>query len=296
MNDRYRGAMLGTAVGDSLGAPVEGAVRVPQTYLDSLDAEPPRTYTDDAAMTLGIARSLVERSAFDGDHMARTLAEVYANEPGRGYGAGPPQVFRNLRSGAGWDEAAAGLFGGTGSFGNGAAMRVAPIALFAHPDTERVAHLAHQSALITHTHPEGIDGAVAQAVTIHRVLADDHPGPAGMVETVIPYLRTDVLRRRLSDVPRAVDEDVDFASALGNGIAARDSVPTALACFLSTPDSFRLVLRRAIGAGGDTDTIGAMAGALVGARVGLSGIPEVWRSVEDRDRFIQLADAIGQMR
>src|SRR5690606_20553177 len=84
MKDRYRGAMLGTAVGDSLGAPMEGALRVPQTYLDSVDAEPPRTYTDDAAMTLGMARSLVERSAFDGDHMARTLAEVYADEPGRG--------------------------------------------------------------------------------------------------------------------------------------------------------------------------------------------------------------------
>lgn len=296
MNDRYRGALLGTAVGDSLGAPVEGALRVPDTYLDSLEVDPPRTYTDDAAMTLGIALSLVERSSFDGDHMARTLADVYAAEPGRGYGAGPPQVFRNLRAGMAWYEAATGMFGGTGSFGNGAAMRVAPIALFAHPDTDRVAHLAHQSALITHTHPEGIDGAVAQAVAIDRVLTEDHLDPAGMVETVMAYLRTDVLRRRLSGVPRAVEEGLDFASTLGNGIAARDSVPTALACFLSAPDSFRLVIRRAIGTGGDTDTVGAMAGALIGARVGLLGIPEIWRSVEDSERFVQLADEIDQIR
>lgn len=296
MNDRYRGVMLGTAVGDALGAPVEGVLRVPDTYLDSLDVDPPRTYTDDAAMTLGVARSLVECSGFDGAHMARTLAEMYAEEPWRGYGAGPPQVFRNLRGGMAWNEAATGMFGGTGSFGNGAAMRVAPIALYVHPDTDRVSYLAHQSALITHTHPEGIDGAVAQAVAIDRALADERPDPTAVVETVMNYLTTDVFRQRLSEVPQAVADDVDLGRVLGNGIAARDSVPTALACFLSTPDSFRSVVRRAIATGGDTDTVAAMAGALAGARVGLSGIPDGWRSVEDSERFTALADEIGQIR
>lgn len=292
MNDRYRGTMLGTAVGDALGAPMEGAPRVPPSYLDSLDTDPPRTYTDDAAMALGIARSLVECGDFDGEHMANRLADMYADEPWRGYGAGPPQVFRNLRSGMAWDAAAAGMFGGSGSFGNGAAMRVAPIALFAHPDTDRVAHLAHLSALITHTHPEGIDGAVAQAVAVDRILAGESD-TASLVEMVTRHVTTEVFRRRLSEVPGVVAGEADLAHTLGNGIAARDSVPTALACFLSEPDSFRDVVRRAVGAGGDTDTLAAMAGALAGARVGLSGIPENWRSVEHADRFIWVADELA---
>lgn len=287
--------MLGTGVGDALGAPVEGHPLVSAGYLDSLDADPPRTYTDDGAMTVGVAHSLIECGGFDGDHMAATLASTYEKEPWRGYGAGPPLVFHNLRAGMPWDRAASTMFGGSGSFGNGAAMRVAPVALFAHPDHDRVADHARHSAMITHTHPEGIDGAVAQAVAVSLVLESDateQPEPARLASTLAEYMTTDVFRQRLARVPQVVERGTALAPSLGNGIAARDSVPTALGSFLRHPDSFRNALRTAIGLGGDADTIAAMAGALVGARVGVTGIPEKWRAVEHSDLFIQLADGL----
>lgn len=129
-------------------------------------------------MTIGMAESLLETNGFDGHHLAHTFARHYAAEPWRGYGASPPEVFGKLERGVPWQEASATLFSGSGSFGNGAAMRVAPVALFAHPDTHTVASLARQTAIVTHTHPEGTDGAVSQAVAVDRLLARTRMNPS----------------------------------------------------------------------------------------------------------------------
>lgn len=87
LRDRFRGALLGTAVGDALGAPVEGRREVPESYLASLESNPPAlAYTDGTAMTIGVARSLISNAGFDEERMANTLAETYRREPWRGYG------------------------------------------------------------------------------------------------------------------------------------------------------------------------------------------------------------------
>jgi poly(ADP-ribose) glycohydrolase ARH3 len=65
--------------------------------------------------------------------MAAIFAQNFAAEPWRGYGSGPPEIVRVFGEGVPWDEAATRLFGGRGSSGNGAAMRVQPVALFACP-------------------------------------------------------------------------------------------------------------------------------------------------------------------
>ena len=136
---------MGAAVGDALGAPFEGAASVSWSTVEKLEREPgPLRYTDDTHMTLGVARSLVGRRGFDGDHMATLLARNYMEEPWRGYGAGPPQVFHLLSQGVPWDQSGSRLFGGSGSYGNGAAMRVAPVALLGFHDMERVVSLARR--------------------------------------------------------------------------------------------------------------------------------------------------------
>lgn len=293
--DRFRGALVGTAVGDALGAPMEGRNEVPAGYLSSLDSTPPNlAYTDDTAMTIGVANSLLECSGFDGAHMAATLSRDYEREPWRGYGAGPPRVFDNLGRGVPWDEAAASLFDGEGSYGNGAAMRVAPVALYAYPNQRRAAKIAHKTALITHTHPEGIDGAVAQAVAITALLqATSSDDPAELTRIVLAHVNSSVFRSKLMFIDRHIGErdPRGIADVLGTGIAAHTSVPTALACFLANTASFGDSVKAAISLGGDTDTIAAMTGALAGARNGLSAIPENWQGVEGASELIALADA-----
>lgn len=279
---------------------MEGRAVVTDGYLSRLEVDPgPMTYTDDTAMTIGVAESLVQVGRFDGAHMAARLASGYAAEPWRGYGNGPPEVFGNLERAIPWDEAATSLFGGTGSFGNGAAMRVAPIPLFAHPDTETVAELARQSAIITHTHPEGIDGAVVLALALDYVLGlspKDAPVPAVMIEHISPHLATERFREKLAIVETiATGQRMDQLSTLGSGITAHSSVPTALACYLLHPISFQDAVTTAISLGGDTDTIASMTGSIVGAHLGLVAIPPAWRRVESVDRIIALADQLAEI-
>ncbi len=278
---------------------MEGRDVVPASYLSSLDSTPPNlAYTDDTAMTIGVASSLLECGGFDGAHMARTLADDYEREPWRGYGAGPPRVFDSLSRGVPWDKAAASLFDGEGSYGNGAAMRVAPVALHAYPNQHRAAEIAQQTALITHTHLEGIDGAVVQAVAITALLrATSDNSPEELTRIAMSHVKSSVFRSKLMFIDRHIGErDPDeMADVLGTGIAAHASVPTALACFLASSASFSDSVKAAISLGGDTDTIAAMTGALAGARNGLTAIPENWQAVEGATELIALADALSEL-
>lgn len=294
--DRFRGALVGTAVGDALGAPVEGHSQVPSAYLESLHEEADLAYTDDTAMTIGVARSLVEHDRFVGQHMAETFAAIHEREPWRGYGAGPPQVFSRLSRGVSWNLAARHLFEGQGSFGNGGAMRVAPVALHAFPDYQRTARIARLSASITHTHPLGLDGAAVQALAVsYSLQTTDALDPADLVSTLIEHVESSVFESKLKFIGlnlgvRSLDE---LADVLGTGIAAHASVPTAVASYVTHSDSFAEAVLAAISLGGDTDTIGAMTGAIAGARHGYAAIPTPWRGVEGAEELISLADSLA---
>ena len=302
LRDRFRGAMLGVAVGDALGAPFEGIGMVHPAELRSMEAEPgPLRYTDDTHMTLGMAESLLERRGFDGEHMAMTFARKYHQEPWRGYGAGPPQIFRLLAQGISWEKAGEMLFGGTGSFGNGAAMRVTPAALAYYHDPKRVTSVAAQSALITHSHELGIEGAVLQACAISH-LVQWHPctpfSAADLLHVLERVASSSVYRHKLERMRTLLPEAPlgEVTKALGNGIASHEAVPAALYAFLRNPDSFSRAVLYAISLGGDTDTIASMTGALSGAYLGEAAIPMVWsQGVEGAPRLRELADGLLEL-
>ena len=302
LGEKFRGALVGAAVGDALGAAFEGRPSVNPAELARLELEPgPLRYTDDTHMTLGMAQSLVERGGFDGPHMAATFARNFEEEPWRGYGPGPPQVFRILRQGVPWDQAGRALFAGGGSFGNGAAMRVAPVALIAFQDVERVASLARQTAVITHAHDLGVEGAVLQACAVAQALRQD---PAdGMdrgafLDALRTHVRGPVYDQKLGQVerllePRAGSDREAVVAELGNAIEAFNSVPTAIYAFLRHAESFKEAVTYAISLGGDTDTIASMSGAISGAYLGAGAVPELWRDgVEDSRRLQDLADSL----
>ena len=296
---RFCGVMLGVAVGDALGARFEGVGSVDPDELAKFASDPgPLRYTDDTHMTLGLARSLVERQGFDAPYTAELFARNFEQEPWRGYGSGPPRVFGLMRQGVPWDQAARSLFDGTGSYGNGGAMRVAPVALFAFRDLDRVARLAQQSAVLTHTHECGVDGAVLQACAV-ALLLEAEPGrplyaPA-LLQQLARHVQTKLFREILESM-ESLPADLpppEAALRLGNGIETFRSVPTALYAFLRHPDSFAGAVLYAIRVGGDTDTIASMTGALAGAYLGEEVIPAGWRErVEDAAELRRLARAL----
>lgn len=129
---KFIGGMIGSALGDAIGelAFVHGDA---DSLLAAVEQAQELVYTDDTAMAIGLAESLKEKGVVDQQHLGDTFRRNYEREPWRGYAMGPPTIFAVCRErGVPYVQAAKGLFGGTGSYGNGPAMRIAPIGLFYH--------------------------------------------------------------------------------------------------------------------------------------------------------------------
>ena len=329
LRSKFAGALLGTMVGDALGAPVEGweadhlnkmldgvALLSPAErelnyaiFGTITGGNPPAgsgQYTDDTQMTICVAESLARKSGrFDGADLAARFAEDF--DVNRGYGLGASIVLNRLRTGVAWDRAADGLFNGEGSYGNGAAMRVAPVGLFYHRSGEdrELRELAEAQASITHRHLLGKEGAVLQAAAVAaatRASTEDDFDPYRFIDYLKAQLRDDAgeyltscdaLFSMLWDQP----DPVEVSDVLGNGLEAYLSVPSAIYAFLAHHDSFSEAVLFAIRLGGDTDTIGAMCGAIAGAFHGVEAIPRNWLAVlengyKGRDYVRTLSDQL----
>jgi poly(ADP-ribose) glycohydrolase ARH3 len=286
MLKKFIGCLVGVAVGDALGSLYEGL-----SSLEFKFKEPKfLRWTDDTHMTIGVAESLIEKRGFDGDHMARTFLKNYEDEPWRGYAYGPPTIFRMIRSGVKWDDAAKMLFNGEGSYGNGGAMRVAPIGLFYHDDRKALREVAEAASGITHAHELGREGAVMQAYAVSLSLRSGYKSdldPNAFLDELIEFTENETYREKLEMAKRLSDEKskLRIVSELGNGIEAYNSVPTAI--YSSLKGGFEESVCYAIGLGGDTDTIGAMTGAISGACYGIDAIPERWKDKLERGEYIE---------
>ncbi len=288
---KFLGAFIGTAVGDALGAPFEGHFCVDRREIEVVaERLPELTYTDDTHMMLGVAESLLRCRGFDGEDMARTFVRNYEHEPYRGYGPGPPRIFRMIREGVPWNEAAKLLYRG-GSFGNGAAMRAAPLGVFYRDNPEMLRDVSYGSGQITHAHPLGKEGGALQAYAI-ALAANLGPPPdldrAEFLSELINFTSEEVYHKKLNKIGDLMlqPDPEKMVLELGNGVEAFNSVPTAICCFLSQPDSFSEAVFGAISLGGDTDTIGAMTGAISGAYLGVDAIPHLWQDKLENRRYI----------
>jgi poly(ADP-ribose) glycohydrolase ARH3 len=259
-------------------------------------------YTDDTQMMIGVAESLVENRGFDPEHMARRFVENV--DPGRGYGPGTLNVLGRIRRGDPWDRPAKEMFGGTGSFGNGAAMRAAPIGLLYHNDRGKLRDVAERSSEITHAHPAGREGGVLIAAAVALMLSHD-PESLDAVSTCRELAGcvnpgAGELRRRMeaaTELLHSTPSQSDVISILGNDVSAVCSVPAAIYSVLAHPKSFRGAVVYAVNLGGDTDTLGAMAGGVAGALHGVNAIPSEWLEAlengpKGRDYVLGLADRL----
>jgi ADP-ribosylglycohydrolase len=271
--DSLRGLSVGDAFGEGFFVP-DAAEAVRQRRLPP----PPWRWTDDTMMARGLCEVLDACGAVDPDQLAAVFARNYALDPQRGYGGTAHDILQGIGAGRPWKRVSGEVFGGKGSMGNGAAMRVAPLGARFADDLARVRVEAAQSALPTHQHPEGVAGAVAVAVA--TALACGGAGPDALWEAVLdltpdgPTREGLVAARELGAVPVELAAD-----RLGSGrlVTAPDTVPFAIWCAAGCLDDFEEALWRTVAGLGDRDTTCAMVGGIVGARVGIEGIPAAWR-------------------
>jgi poly(ADP-ribose) glycohydrolase ARH3 len=285
---RARGAFLGTFLGDAAGLPFEGARPGPvhdRAVAARLSAPSRWGYSDDTEMAISLAESVVERGGFDFAHAARTMAERH--QGARGYAKGTLVALEEIARGIPPEEAARS-FRREGSRGNGAAVRVAPLALRYAPDPQAFFRAAAESARITHVHEEGIAGAVVMARALAFAMVQEPGRPVERERLLAAFPREGAFRVPLATLAVLLQDGAgieEAAGALHHGPLAIDSVPLAIFCFARFHPDSRTAIQAALSAGGDTDTIAAMAGALAGAGSGVESFPTAWLdALEDGPR------------
>ncbi|MFW9928850.1 MAG: ADP-ribosylglycohydrolase family protein [Candidatus Thorarchaeota archaeon] len=299
--DKFKGTLFGVAIGDTLGRPFEGLIRmrVHSQFTDFKEFIKSNkklfyTYTDDTQLTLHTAQALIDGWGFKTDYLIREYVK-WLDDPPIGPGFGCKSSIEKLAYGIDWKEAA------SKSGGNGTAMRVAPIALFYCKDPKKLEHAVIQSSVITHSHPAASAGALVVAKAI-VYLIDKEPETEFSVDDFFDYIKTPLTHSQediwqdfmeiLISVKKNISMPIEaglikFSQAgvkspffieeyLGKAFVhpyAISTVACAIFIFLKYLTSFEDCIYELATAGGDSDTVAAIGGSLAGSYFGLKKIP-----------------------
>jgi ADP-ribosyl-[dinitrogen reductase] hydrolase len=319
--DCAKGVLLGLACGDALGRPVEFASpeqiqreygRVSEMLGGGTHRQPAGTITDDTEMALCIARSLVEQGRFDPTDVAERFVAWYESGP-FDIGGMTRRALNRIQNGESWETAGEQEWEASpegSNAGNGSVMRCAPLAIAYADYPAALVRTSVDSSWITHADPRCTYGCAVLNLTIAaalhnqetplstalNLLSDDLVTSLQQSAGVIPDGASPVLegglpkelRVALETVPDEINPD-----QLSNSGYVVDTLQTALYDAL-TAESPEEAIVTAVNRGGDTDTIGAIAGAIAGARFGASSLPNRWLDeIDDRDELEQIATAIA---
>jgi ADP-ribosyl-[dinitrogen reductase] hydrolase len=303
--DRFRGAMLGLAVGNALGLPVEGesahAIRrhFPGGITEVGTEEHDRPWDDDLAQAAILAEVLLQSEELDPEAFAARLV-VWARENGRGIGGLTRSAIDELAKGRTSHEAARVAWerNAMSNAGNGAVMRCPPVALRHIRSGADLIRTARTSALVTHYDARCEWSTVVTAVALATCLSAE-PVAVGDLAIAIEAIRgegwpADSMEQVAEAIRSAegatldalkLDDPVDMGYTL-------KAMQVALWC-TAQAGGFEQIVVGVVNEGGDTDTNGALAGAVMGARYGASSIPPRWlANVADTQGLTKLADRL----
>ncbi len=299
-HERMQRAFLsleGIAIGDAVGEMLAYRHYQASEIIERGLPAGPWFRTDDTEMAISIVEGLKLYGYVHQDALARRFAWRYEKEPDRGYGSMTRMQLNEINRGGDWRQGAANAFGGQGSMGNGGAMRAAPIGAYFADDLKRTADEARASALVTHTHPEGVAGTIAVAIAAasawltRNSLGDERRKQ--FFDAVLEFTPESKTRRGIviaSQTSPSIEIET-VAKALGNGslVTAPDTVPFALWVAAKHLDDYAASLKQAILAGGDCDTNAAIVGGIVALSAGRENIPTKWRQQKERLPFVDFS-------
>lgn len=292
LRSRFLGCLLGCAVGDALGAPFEGywseSVPDPETLLEGfaeVEGYPRGQYTDDTQLTVATIESITRQGVLSPADIARSIATLWESQsvvgPG---GACTFAAHAFLRHG---DHRTCGA--PVGQAGNGTAMRTAALGLYFLENESELPGAVAEVARITHQDPRSVAGGVAIAQAARLLAVNDRLEPEPFCESIAaamePYEPS--FASLVRNLPARLGEkrEVAIRHIAWSGLARPEFprpiitpfvIPTVLAslwALLRQPTSWPIAVAEAIGLGGDVDTLGAIVGALAGARLGVEAIP-----------------------
>ncbi len=279
---RARLSLEGLSIGDAFGEQFFYHSNVAILFRHRAVPSGRLDWTDDTMMALSIVDELDAHGGIDPDSLAGRFRERFVADPRRGYGPGFIDMMERVIEGEDWSSVIGGAFGGTGSFGNGSAMRIAPLGAYFADDPGALVEQARLSATVTHAHPEGQAGAIATAVAAAEAwkLRDGEPASARLIEAALDLTPDSEVRAGLTRAAALPpDRPVDAAAVqLGSGmrVSCQDTVPFCLWCASRHLHSFDDALWNTVLGHGDVDTTCAIVGGIVALAVGAGGIDPDW--------------------
>ncbi len=318
LRDRFRATLLGGAIGDALGFPYEGASPATLARIQNIADDfslrsrarlSKGRFSDDTQMMLAVAESILISGKVDGRTVAARISQLWFE--GQILFADPvcTEAVERLLSGVPWMSAGAPI----GMATNSAAVRAAPIGLFQFDNLAKIHRDAETQGVVTHKDPRSIAGGAAMAAAVAISLGDPLPPDtfclrvAAVVRALDPELARHVeqLPQLLSFDPPAAARVISNAGlspllpkdCLGISNFVYPSVLMALYGCLRARGDFRACMDTVLRAGGDTDSVACMAGALLGAQFGCGAIPSrLGKGVFDGPRVVQIADALFELK
>jgi ADP-ribosylglycohydrolase len=284
--DRIVGCIIGGAIGDAMGTAYEG-MRGPVALDDRL----PWRLSDDTQLTLATCEAIARDGRVDPEAIAERFAVWFREGRITGIGASTYKALSDLVAGVPW-----ALAGHRGEYaaGNGAAMRIAPVALALDVLEPSSRELFRDVCRITHHNDEAYVGALAIAVAISKAASSAWSAGDDLLSSVAESLPDTAVRDRIVTLA-SLEKDVglqNVADRFGAGGYVVESVPLALFIVERCADrGFEQAIKACISVGGDTDTIASMAGHVLGAQLGLFQLPScLTDTIPDRPKVLETAD------
>ncbi len=281
--DRITGCLMGGALGDAVGSFYEGRETVDDFVI-------PATFhwTDDTQLTIATCQSIIESSMISSESIANHLLRWYRERRIRGIGSSTLKALIELDAGGHW-----AMSGATGerAAGNGAAMRIAPLAFFLDPEKEPERRTIRDVCRITHRHEEAYVGALAILRTV-RYVTDGCRLDQGLFTRLVDTLPDSNVRDRLSIVRDARLTLREYASRFSASGYVVDSVPIAILAAVGATDILDTI-EALLKCGGDTDTTASMFGQIFGAAYGPGAIPS--EIVQQIDEFTLLNETASKL-
>ena len=252
--DRIAGCLLAGALGDAIGAYFEGG-----SSASGFSIPADLRITDDTQLTIATCESIIESGLVSPESVANHFVSWFRERRITGIGSSTLKSFTELDAGGHW-----ALVGATGEYsaGNGAAMRIAPLAFLLDPDSDTDRQTIRDICRITHRNDEAYIGALAVVRSIRHVTCGNQLD-IGLLSMLVDTIPDSRVRDRLMDVRGGLSVP-DYAMRFASSGYVVDSVPLAILAATQSTDVLSTI-QQIVECGGDTDTIASMFGHVFGA-------------------------------
>ena len=280
---KLRGYLFGTACGDALGRPVEHLTleQIKEKYGEKgiLEVPPDSPWTDDTQLMLVIARGLLQGAELEPPELMDFIAKelvLWLDEPDLGAGPTSRGAALRLKEGINWRES------GIVSKTCGSLMRVGILGFLYRNNSDKLVQSALLSGRITHLHPVSDAASIAGAYAVKLALDDVEPeemyGSLLKITEGFSQEFTNALKKSY-EIAHSGLSDEDALKELGQGWYADETFALAYFCLLRYPNDYKKAVQTAVNITGDSDSVGSVAGGIIGAKLGIEAIPVSW--IED---------------